>query len=78
MKKKKINQSFFGLFALFVAAFLNPFNLLAQPDPGSGPDCWPPPCIPIDTGVGFLVAAGIAIGLIKLFEIRFQKEGKAL
>lgn len=33
---------------------------------GSGADCWPPPCIPIDGGATLLLAAGAAFGLRKL------------
>jgi len=40
------------------------------PPPGGGgdPPCWPPPCIPIDGGIGFLIAAGIAYGGKKAFD----------
>jgi hypothetical protein len=33
-----------------------------SPPPGGTPECWPPPCIPIDGGVMFLLAAGLAFG----------------
>ncbi len=42
------------------------------PGGGGGPPCWPPPCIPIDGGIGFLIAAGVAYGGKKAFDI--QKE----
>lgn len=29
---------------------------------GGGPPCWPAPCVPIDGGLGFLIAAGLAYG----------------
>lgn len=29
---------------------------------GGGPPCWPAPCVPIDGGIGFLIAAGLAYG----------------
>lgn len=29
---------------------------------GTGAGCWPPPCIPIDGGIGLLIAAGIVFG----------------
>ncbi|HIA11488.1 MAG TPA: hypothetical protein EYN69_05375 [Flavobacteriales bacterium] len=32
------------------------------PGGGGDPPCWPPPCIPIDGGIGFLLAAGLAYG----------------
>lgn len=47
-------------------------SLLAQvsapPGSASSPPCWPPPCIPIDGGVGFLAAAGLALGAKFLFD----------
>lgn len=42
------------------------------PGGGNDPPCWPPPCIPIDGGIGFLIAAGVAYGGKKAFDI--QKE----
>jgi hypothetical protein len=49
--------------------------LLAQPGGGppvggGEPTCWPPPCIPIDGGMSFLLAAGLAFGGKKLFDLR--------
>lgn len=39
------------------------------PPPSGGPPCWPPPCaIPIDGGIGFLMAAGIGYGVKKIHE----------
>ena len=36
--------------------------------PGSNPPpCWPPPCVPIDGGIGFLIALGAAIGIKKIY-----------
>lgn len=37
---------------------------------GSSPPggCFPNPCVPIDGGIGFLVAAGVALGGKKLFD----------
>lgn len=37
------------------------------PPGGGGPTCWPPPCIPIDGGIGLLFAAGLALGGKKLY-----------
>ena len=33
---------------------------------GTGAGCWPPPCIPIDGGIGLLLAAGVAFGSKKI------------
>lgn len=42
------------------------------PPPGGGstgddPPCFDPPCIPIDGGLGFLIAAGAALGGKKIY-----------
>ena len=49
--------------------------VFAQPSGGSpvgggSPSCWPPPCIPIDGGMSFLVALGVAFGSKKLLDMR--------
>lgn len=38
------------------------------PPPSGGPACWPPPCIPIDGGISFLIAAGAIYGGKKLYD----------
>lgn len=40
--------------------------------PGGGPSggCFPNPCVPIDGGISFLVAAGLAFGGKKLYDAR--------
>lgn len=47
-------------------------GLLAQGGPpvGGPPPCWPPPCIPIDGGLGLLLAAGALFGGRKALELR--------
>ncbi|MBL7901691.1 MAG: hypothetical protein JNK73_06825 [Bacteroidia bacterium] len=51
---------------LFLLAF--GFSLCAYSAPApppsatGGPGCWPPPCVPIDGGIVFLMAAGVAYG----------------
>ena len=63
---------------LFLLAFTAGMGLvsLAQPTtgppPGGGgpagdPPCWDPPCVPIDGGIGFLIAAGAFLGVRKLY-----------
>ena len=50
-------------------------DLIAQPPPpgGTGPSCWPPPCIPIDGGISWLIAAGIAYGAKKSWDFSKKK-----
>lgn len=63
---------------LLIVAFFSLISLegIAQPPPpgGSGPSCWPPPCIPIDGGISFLIAAGVAYGAKKSWD--FGKKNK--
>ena len=51
---------------------------IAQGGPGLGgpPPCWPPPCIPIDGGLGLLVAAGTLLGGHKALEQRRARKRK--
>ncbi|HQV37353.1 MAG: hypothetical protein IPO60_07610 [Flavobacteriales bacterium] len=44
--------------------------LMAQPGPGGGPPCWPPPCIPIDGGLSLLIGAGALLGTKKALDAR--------
>lgn len=58
----------------YILAVLIGINLVAFAQPGGGPPgggggtppCWDPPCVPIDGGIGFLLAAGAFIGVTKL------------
>ncbi len=57
---------------LFILFFIVGFTTLcvALPPPppsGSSPDCWPPPCVPIDGGISLLIAAGAIYGGRKLY-----------
>jgi hypothetical protein len=56
-------------------------TLTAQPSSGGGGPaaCFPPstPCVPIDGGVGFLIAAGIALGSKKAFEFHKKKKNNS-
>lgn len=67
------------LFILFLAiGFV--YDLKAQPpNPGGGgdskPNCFPPPCVPIDGGLSWLLIAGTVYGGKKLYNAnREQKE----
>ena len=56
----------------FSLGFLS--ELKAQPGPGGGgqPGCFPPPCVPIDGGLSWLLIAGTIYGGKKAYE--FSKE----
>jgi hypothetical protein len=36
------------------------------PHGGGGPQCWPPPCVPINKGLAFLVISALALGTCRL------------
>jgi hypothetical protein len=61
---------FSKIIALSIILFC--FNQLmfsaAPPPPPPPPGCWPPPCIPIDGGVGILIAAGALYGAKKSYD----------
>lgn len=38
-----------------------------SPTTGSPPPCWTPPCVPIDGGIGILLAAGAFVGGRKIY-----------
>ncbi|GAB4199858.1 MAG: hypothetical protein Fur0023_02600 [Bacteroidia bacterium] len=61
-----INKSFLLLFFVFVASVS--FGAAPPPPPPPPPGCWPPPCIPIDGGVSFLIAAGALYGVKKSYD----------
>ena len=61
---------------IILISFVSMDTLLGQVPAGGGtpsggtPGCWPPPCIPIDGGIGILMAAGIAFGAKKMYDLR--------
>ena len=54
MKKIKLLTILFCVFAVQL--------ICAQPGPGAGAPCWPPPCIPIDGGISIFIAIAAFIG----------------
>ena len=65
------------ILTLFLIIFGSQFLLSAPPPPPAGsPGCWPPPCVPIDGGITFLIAAGAAYGAKKLVDAR--KKNKSI
>ena len=67
---------YFLLGAVLVCSPMFVPELIAQGGPpvGGQPPCWPPPCIPIDGGLGLLIAAGALIGGKKAFELSREKK----
>lgn len=65
----------FLLVLLFIAVFAT-IGIAAPPPPpaGGGPQCWPPPCVPIDGGISLLIAAGAIYGGRKLYSNKKEKK----
>ena len=80
IKLKMVSKKTVLGIALFGALFVSGICMAGNPPPppgggggGSDPPCWPPPCIPIDGGIGILVAAGIAYGGKKALDRQGKK-----
>jgi hypothetical protein len=71
MKSYKLILTFLLLFFGSQILFSAP-----PPPPAGSPGCWPPPCVPIDGGITFLIAAGAAYGAKKLVSAR--KKNKSI
>ncbi len=69
MKKLKI---FLLLFALNLFFSNHVFSQLPPDNEEETPGCWPPPCVPIDGGIVFLIAAGAAYGSKKIYDYKKQ------
>ena len=58
----------FILTVLFVLCSVITSAQLGGGPPGSGgPPCWPPPCVPIDGGISFLILVGAIFGGKKIY-----------
>ena len=58
------------LLAVFLVAATESFAG-GPPSPPMGPPCWPPPCnIPLDGGISLLIAAGVALGGKKFYDLK--------
>jgi len=71
--------------SIFIFSFLlisSLSNVQAQPPlPGGGggggtPNCFPPPCVPIDGGLSWLLIAGVAYGGKKVFDLNKENPNK--
>lgn len=63
---------FFAVVSIFNSVFAG-----GPPGPpgggGGGAPCWPPPCVPIDGGISFLLVAGAIYGGKKINDISKKK-----
>jgi hypothetical protein len=69
-----MRKKIFPIIILFAAFFSFSLDSIAAgpPGPPMGPGtCWPNPCpIPLDGGISFLIAAGVALGGKKIYGLR--------
>ena len=61
-------------FKILLTLSLVMFVFVAFGQPAGGePGCWPPPCVPIDGGISFLIAIGAAFGGKKAYDVLKKK-----
>ena len=74
LKSKELMQKALRI-ALLLAVVLTSTVILAQPGPPTGPPCGGPfgPACPIDGGVSLLIAAGLAYGGKKSYDMARKK-----
>jgi hypothetical protein len=65
---KKTSKHIFLSVALVLLATVIQAAPSAPPGGGMSPPCWPPPCLPIDGGISFLIAAAAVYGGKKLYD----------
>jgi len=65
-----------SILCLALLAVATGLSAQGGPPVGGPPPCWPPPCIPIDGGLGFLLAAGAIFGGKKALDLR-RSTGRA-
>lgn len=69
---KKSTYKLFATLSFIAVMFIGIDVFASPPGGGGGPSgqggCIPPPCVPIDGGISFLVAAGVALGGKKIFD----------
>lgn len=75
---KGIKQLILAFVFILAISIVNNAFAAGPPGPptggGGGPPCWPPPCVPIDGGISFLLLAGAAYGGKKVYDISKDKE----
>jgi hypothetical protein len=79
MYKNLKKYIYITLFLISVSLVNNAFAGGGAPPPkppggGGGPPCWPPPCVPIDGGISFLLVAGALYGGKKMYDISKNNE----
>lgn len=74
--KKILSITIFFLFIIGTESLLAA-GPPGPPGGGGDPPCWPPPCsaIPLDGGIGLILAAGIAYGGKKILDHNKKNPG---
>lgn len=67
---KKIAIQLLGMAVILGACLLSPVSMIAQGPPDSNTEIFTDPDLPIDGGIGFLIAAGIGYGIKKVRDER--------
>jgi len=75
---KYVKQLIFSIIFITAISIFNNAFAAGPPGPpgggGGGAPCWPPPCVPIDGGISFLLVAGALYGSKKVYELSKNNE----
>jgi hypothetical protein len=63
-----------SIFFILLVCVCNIVYAAPPPPPSGSPACWPPPCVPIDNGIIFLIIAGTLLGLKKIYDFRKKQQ----
>lgn len=77
-RMKNLKRILFLAFVLFSIIGTDVFAAgpPGPPGGGGGAPCWPPPCVPIDGGISFLLVAGALYGGKKVYDLSKDKTKK--
>lgn len=70
-------KKLFSILFIFTLSFSLDLNAQGPPDPGGGgggPNCFPPPCVPIDGGLSWLLLAGTVYGGKKIYDFSIEEK----
>jgi len=77
---RDLKRFIYTVFFIIAMSVVNNAFAAGPPGPptggGGGPPCWPPPCVPIDGGISFLLVAGAAYGAKKVYDISNKEKAE--
>lgn len=72
MTRMKLNKYIF-LFLIILLVAVSSQPCFAQlppppPPPPTGPPCWPPPCVPVNSGLIYALGAALLFGVYAIYK----------